>query len=402
MSGASECDVCIVGGGLVGAALALALEPLPLRVVLIEASRPGPGSASFDARALALSNGSRRLFEALGVWRELAPTPIRTIHVSQRGRFGQTRIVAAEQGAEALGYVLEMHELGEVLWRSLGPATRVISPARVTGVRATEDARSLSLDDGTTLAARLVVAADGADSLARREAGVSAKRADYDQSAIVATVLTERAHQGVAYERFSEEGPLALLPCSGGRSVAVLTVRPAEVEAVLALADVAFLARLEARFGGRLGRFLRVGERKAYALALTESARVAAPRTAIIGNAAQGLHPVAGQGFNLGLRDAATLAEVLADAPGDPGEGAVLERYAAWRARDRRALIRFTDGLIRLFAHPSPPLAVARGLGLAAFDLLPPAKRALSRLSFGFAGELPRLARGLPLKAPPA
>jgi 2-octaprenyl-6-methoxyphenol hydroxylase len=395
----------------VGASLALALAELPLTVAVVEAHPPGSDvQPSFDARALALANGSRRILDGLGVWPAVAAqaTAIRRIHVSERGRFGHVRLDAAEQGLDALGHVLESRILGDALWRRLGTLarTRLLAPARVVDTQTADTGVRLTLAAGEQLNARLVVAADGASSLVRSRAGVGARQREYGQTAIVTTVLTERAHEQVAYERFTAEGPLALLPSSEGRSVVVLTLAPDAARAALALADEDFLALLAARFGRRLGRFQRVGTRLAFPLALTASEALTAPRTVFIGNAAQGLHPIAGQGFNVGLRDVATLAEVLADSlratpSADPGAPALLERYARWRGPDRRALIAFTDGLVRLFGSEFAPLKVGRGLGLALFDLLPPAKAALARLSLGFADELPRLARGLPL-VPPA
>ena len=352
----------------------------------------------------------RDSYETLGVWQELesAATPIRRIHVSEQGAFGQVRLDAREQGLESLGFVVENRELGRALWRRLQQLPRLarLAPARVLDAEIDARAAALTVSDASgthRMEAGLLVAADGADSLIRKRSGVAAERRDYRQTAIVTTVEPERFHEYVAYERFTADGPVALLPFADRRCVVVLAVASEAGQDVLELNDEGFLALLQARFGQRLGRFLKVGARHAYPLALTQAERQHAPRTAIIGNAAQGLHPIAGQGFNLGLRDAATLAEVIADARSDDpksdlGAEALLERYSAWRARDRRALVGFTDGLVRLFASPLAPLRLARHVGLAAFDLLPPAHAALSRLSTGFAGRIPRLARGVPLK----
>ena len=406
--GELACDVAIVGGGMVGASLALALSALPLKVVVVEAVEPEDGSQpSFDARTIALSNGTRRIFAGLGVWDEIQreATAIRRIHVSDRGHFGSALIDAAEQGVPALGYVAENRTIGRALWRRLRVASGItlVAPARVTDV--VPGALHVALgtegrDGARRIVARLAVAADGAGSLVRRAAGVGAERWDYGQTAVISLVTSARFHEHVAYERFTPTGPIAALPGPDGRVVVVWTLAPAEAERIGALSDEAFLAELQACFGWRLGRFTAVGPRHAYPLALTQAASESAPRTAIIGNAAQGLHPIAGQGFNLGLRDAATLAEVLAEAGADPGGPEVLARFAEWRHTDRKALIAFTDGLVRLFASPFAPVRVARGLGLVLFDLSPTAKTALSKLSLGFAGRLPRLARGLPLAVP--
>ena len=400
-------DVAIVGGGMVGASLALALSALALEVVVVEATPPEDGTQpSFDTRTTALSNGTRRIFEGLGVWDEIVreATPIRRIHVSDRGHFGSAVVDASEQGIPALGYVVENRVIGRALWRRLRlcPRVRLVSPATVTAVRVAEHGVHLDLsgDAAASVGARLAVAADGAGSIVRESAGVGAERWDYDQTAVICQLTPERFHDHVAYERFTASGPIAVLPAPDGRVGLVWTLAPAEAARVMGLGDEVFLAELQRAFGWRLGRLRAAARRVAYPLALTRAASPAATRTAIIGAAAQGMHPIAGQGFNLGLRDAATLAEVLADAPAeDPGSAALLQRYADWRRTDRRALIAFTDGLVRLFGSPWGPVQRARSLGLVLFDLSPPAKSALSKLSLGFAGRLPRLARGLPLVA---
>jgi 2-octaprenyl-6-methoxyphenol hydroxylase len=406
------CDVAIVGGGLVGASLALALAKLPLTVMVIEALPPeDPKQPSFDAKTTALSNGTARILTGLGVWDDIArdATPIRQIHVSDRGHFGSALIDAKEQGLSALGYVAENRRIGAALWRRLSGASRlqVRSPATVAEVATLSEHVMLTVQQAegvTQVGARLVVAADGAQSLVRQASGVAATRVDYQQTAVIAKVLPERWQDAIAYERFTADGPIAILPAPEGRVVVVWTMAPAEAARVVALADADFLTELQSAFGWRLGRFVSVADRQCYPLALTQSAASSAPRVAMIGNAAQGLHPIAGQGFNLGLRDAATLAEVLADAcgvagsaPVDVGSEAVLSRFAEWRERDRRLLIGFTDGLVRVFASPFAPIRALRGLGLVLFDLSPTAKSALSKLSAGFAGRLPRLLRGLAL-----
>jgi len=404
-----DCDVAIAGGGLVGASLALALAPLGLKVALVEAVAPGGGDhPSFDERTTALANGSARIFRSLGIWRhmEREATPIRRIHVSDQGRFGVARIDAAEQGLEALGYVLPNRVMGAALWQGLAAASgiQVIAPARVLGSELADDVRVLTLERSATtqqLRARLVVAADGARSLIREQAGIAADHWPYAQTAIIATITTQRFHDYVAYERFTADGPIAVLPLSDGRCGIVWTRPPEDAARLLALPDEAFLAELQAAFGFRLGRLLRAGVRSAYELALSRSERHVAERLAIVGNAAQGLHPIAGQGFNLGLRDAASLAEVLADAraagSADVGDAGPLKAYADWRAEDRRRIVAFTDGLVRLFGSPLGVLRGLRSVGLLAFDAFPPAKSAMARLSVGAAGRIPRLARGVPL-----
>ena len=403
-----EVDVTIVGGGMVGASLAVALAPLGLRVAVIESvPHTSADQPSFDERTTAMSNGSRRVLDTLGLWdgiREQA-TPIRRIHVSDRGRFGLARIDAHEQGLEAIGYVMPNRVLGRALWARIAdlPALEVFCPARVESLSMAADHVDVTVaagGDRRTLSTRLIVAADGAQSMVRKAFGVEATVADYHQTAVITTVLPQQFHQYTAYERFTSDGPLALLPMSDGRCTLVLTLSPERAQAAMQESDAQFLAEVQARFGFRLGRFLQAGHRSAYPLFLTQSAQTSVGRCVIIGNAAQGLHPVAGMGFNLGLRDAACLAELLAETPGesrDCGAPALLARYDAWRAQDRSGVIGFTDSLVRVFANPLGVVRHLRDAGLLAFDLLPPAKAALSRLSTGTA-RASKLARGVPLR----
>ncbi len=404
--------VAICGGGLVGATLAVALAQLDLDVVLIESHPFGAvDQPSFDERTTALSNGSRRVFQGLGIWPliEREATPIRRIHVSDKGRFGFARIAAEEQGLEQLGHVVVNRVMGAALWQRLEESrVEIVAPARVANVTLAGERRLVTCEraeGSVTIDAQLVVAADGARSLAREAVGIDAAVWEYDQTAIVTNVVTQRFHDYVAYERFTQSGPIALLPMTDGRCGVIWTLAPALAAEVLALSDAEFLARLQADFGFRLGRFTRVGKRQTYPLSLTRSAAHTAERLAVVGNAAQALHPIAGQGFNLGLRDVASLAEVLADArtaavPFDAGDGLLLQRYCAWREADRSEIVRFTDGLVRVFTQPFAPVKWLRDVGLLAFDLLPPAKAAMSQLSLGAAGRVPRLARGAPLVNP--
>ncbi len=405
-----RCDVAIVGGGMVGLSLAAALRGLPLDVLVIEPVPPNSEvQPSFDERTTALSNGSRRILEGIGAWPLVAAdvTPIRRIHVSDRGAFAFARLSAEEQGVPALGHTITNRVLGNALAETCRDAPRVgiLCPAQVTAVEPGEDSVGLAVDGAWTgtIHARLVVAADGAKSAVRSAFGIDATVWDYEQHAVIANVVPEKFHDFVAYERFTPDGPIALLPLADGRCTIVWTLAPEEAGRALALEEHEFLRRLQDRFGYRLGRLLRVGRRQAYPLSLTRSMRQVASRAVIIGNAAQGLHPIAGQGFNLGLRDVATLAEVIADdiaargASADPGAAAVLERYADWRRADRQTVIAFTDGLVRLFGNPLGPVRAARGASLLLFDLFAPAKQAFARVTMGLAGRLPRLSRGVPL-----
>ena len=399
-------DIVIVGGGLVGASLALALAGAGRRVLLIEGVAPDSSvQPSFDERTTALGNASRRIFEGLGVWDDLAreAAPIRVIHVSDAGRFGSARLRAEEQGVEAFGHVIPNRVIGATLWRALqhadGVTVRV--PARVTAVEIAADGAALTVTDGDgaeeVVTARLLVAADGAQSVVRAAAGIAAAVEDYDQVAITAAVVADRPNDGTAYERFTASGPVAVLPLHGGGYGTVWACAAARAAQVLELSDEAYLAALQERFGWRIGRLLRAGRRASYPLKLSRAAATVGTRTVLVGNAAQGLHPVAGQGFNLGLRDAALLAEHIVAAGGDPGVPGLLDGYDRARAADRGGVVRFTDSLVKLFASRLPGVSVLRDLGLVLFDLSPPAKRALARVSLGFGGPTPRLARGLTL-----
>ncbi|MGH8131010.1 MAG: 2-octaprenyl-6-methoxyphenyl hydroxylase [Steroidobacteraceae bacterium] len=402
----ARCDVAIAGGGMVGLSLAAALSELPLDVVVIEpVLATADEQPSFDSRTTSLSAGSRRVLDGIGVWRAIASqaTPIRRIHVSERGAFGTACLTAAEQGVASLGYTIENRLLGRALRERAAAIPRLrICPAGVRSVRASEEAILLQTDGGDSFTARLVVAADGAQSTVRKALGIEASVADYGQHAIVAHVDTARFHDYTAYERFTPTGPIAVLPITEGRSAVVWTLAPDAACRVLALDDDSFLAELQQAFGLRLGRFTRVGRRQSYPLSLTRAESLTAPRAVILGNAAQALHPVAGQGFNLALRDVAMLAELLADGIGtDPGSPTLLETYVKWRVPDRNAVIRFTDSLVRGFGLPLAPLRQLRGSGLLLFDLLRPVKHEFARRTMGLAGRQPRLVRGLPLLAQP-
>ncbi len=409
---ATDYDVAIVGGGMVGASFALALRSTRLRVLLIESIAPDSAhQPSFDERTTALGNGSRQVFESLGVWSDMAgeSAAIRSIHVSDAGRFGVARLDAKEQGVDAFGYVVPNRVIGRVLWQALraSPNITLAMPAALEHARLHDDGVDLELrvaGQPRQVRAAVAVAADGAGSALRACAGIGAGVEDYEQVAIVVNAATEKPNIGEAFERFTPSGPLAVLPLgsgSGGGYAVIWAVRPQRAAELMALDDAAFAAELLASFGWRAGRWTRIGNRNTYPLSLSRAHETVAGRVVLIGNAAQALHPVAGQGFNLGLRDAATLAEMLAslgDATDSPDIAGLLGRFAAWREEDRRGVTRFTDGLVKLFGSERASLGLVRNFGLLLFDLSPAAKRALSRVSWGFAGRMPRLARGLPLE----
>lgn len=366
-------DVLIVGAGPVGVTLALALAKSPLRVLLLD--RQADGGWRKDPRALALSHGSRQLLERLDAWNAPAGTAIRRIHVSQRGGFGSTQIDAADYAIPALGYVMRYRDLLAGLYAQL-PPERLIAPATVTHIETTADAATVTIDASgkrQRVAARLVVHAEGTPS---DDPGVAVR--DYGQHAIVCEVTPAGAHENRAWERFTPDGPLALLPVDEGYAV-VLTVAPDQAARILELSDDEFLATLNRQFGGRLD-LVATGPRASFPLALRLRRRLTGERQVWLGNTAQTLHPVSGQGFNLGLRDAWELAETLLDTvPGDPGKAAPLVAYALRRQPDRLGSAVFTDGIVRLFSNDIPPLKALRGLGLFALDLAPPLRHFVAR-----------------------
>ena len=374
-------DVVIVGAGPVGGALALALADADLDIVAVDARAAG-GTLRGD-RSLALSHGARLIFERLAVWPRLAAvagavTPILEIDISQAGGFGVTRLVAEEQGLPALGYVVSYRALqaaiDDALLRTGIDVRFGVAAASVAG-SAADVAVALAGDAGT-LRARLAVVADGTGTAVT---GIARHQRDYGQVALIARVGMQGPHRGVAFERFTPEGPVALLP-EGDHYGLVWTMTPAKAESMLAASDDEFLSALAHDFGTRVSGFARVADRRTFPLRLEFARPTVAPRSVVIGNAAQALHPIAGQGFNLGLRDAHELGQAIIRAPqaalgGDP----MLTAFAARRRPDRYASIAFTHGLARIFATDAPLLRWPRGLALTLLDAVPPMKKAFTR-----------------------
>jgi len=419
-------DVLIVGGGLVGATLACALSQIggqsggqeKLKLALVEAKPLGAkDQPSYDDRTIAMAFSSRRIFEGIGIWSSLSKadtTAINRIHISDQGRFGITRLAAADAGLEALGYVADTRAIGAVLFDFIQGQKNIdlMCPAEIQSIENGQDEVLWQLADGASkknskkkFRARIVILADGGRSGLREQLGFQVIKQDYQQTAIVTNVSPTRPHNNTAYERFTKTGPLALLPMgeSGtqSRCAVVWSTAPDQVEKILSWDDNKFLARLQSRFGWRLGKFTKIGKRQAYPLHMSKPVDLVKQRVILAGNAAHTVHPVAGQGFNMGLRDVACLAQVLEDAlnnGNDIGDEKVLAHYAQWRKRDNKMVPLFTDGLIRIFSNDFPPLALARNIGLIAVDLCPPLKREFTRRTSGLMGTLPRLARGLPLQ----
>jgi 2-octaprenyl-6-methoxyphenol hydroxylase len=388
--------VLIVGGGLVGASLAIALDAAGVAATLVETAAPrADAQPSYDERNLALARATVNGLEAIGVWRHAAAraTPIRHIHVSRAGEFGSARIDADRQGVDALGWTLPARELGTALLRRLDECTRLtrLAPATLSALQPLAGGWRAQINhaDGVrSIDTPLLVGADGTASFVRAQLGIEAERHDYRQTLFVCTVTPERSHAGRAWERFADDGPIALLPLAEGRCGLVLTVAADKADAVAALDDAGFIELVQRRFGWRLGRLSRPGKRHPYAIHRVAATRLTGPRAVLVGNAAQTVHPIGAQGFNLGLRDALTLAELIATAA-DPGAAELLQRYAARRAPDREGTMAMSHGLVRLACLPQPLLAPLRSLALLACDRVPPLQRALARRGMGFRGEPP-------------
>jgi 2-octaprenyl-6-methoxyphenol hydroxylase len=401
-------DVVIVGGGMVGASLALALKPLNLKIALVEAISFGSTSqAAYDDRSVALSYGSSRIYQGMGIWQYLKNqvAPIQQIHVSDRGHFGATRLSAEQEAVPALGYVVESRVLGTVLFDQLTDSTiQIISPATVYDLAQDAEKVEVKIErQGVvdTLETRLLVIADGAKSPLREQLGIEVKQRDYQQTAIIANVSTDQAVAGIAYERFTRSGPLALLPLTNERYSLVWTHKTSEVDATLGLSDAEFLEQLQAAFGYRLGRFTKVGKRSSYPLSLVKAVTETKGRAVLIGNASHTLHPVAGQGLNLALRDVATLSDLVAaqaKQQGDCGSAELLANYQAARQPDYASVVGYTDSLVRLFSTDLALLGHARAGGLLAVDRIAPLRKLLTQQSMGLRFRQSRLARGLALK----
>jgi len=406
----TDYDIIIAGGGMIGTSLGLALAPLNLKVAVVEAiARGAEQQPSFDDRSTALSRSSQRMFEAMGLWPEIvaASTPIKSIHVSDKGRFGFSHIDAHEQKVEALGYVVINRVLGQVLQKNLARPGNpdMICPGEITAVTLDDDQAEVTVAENAQtriLTCKLLVAADGANSAVREMIGISSTRVDYDQWAVIGNLLPEKQPSNRAFERFTEAGPVAMLPVADDRAAFVWMQSPGRAQEILELSDNAFTAQLQDAFGLRLGRFSKVGKRAAYPLALSKANGLISRRSVVVGNAAHGLHPVAAQGFNLGMRDVAALCDCIADSivdgRDDVGCASILEEYAEWRKKDQSKLVRFTDGIVHLFGASSPPLRTLRNLGMLGFDLIPGVRNVFAKHTMGLAGKLPRLSRGVPLE----
>lgn len=412
-------DIVIVGGGMVGASLAAALLPaseaLDLKIAVVEAfPLPAPQTLeyqpSYDSRATALAYGARTIYEQMGIWETLREhlSPIEHIHVSDRGHFGVSRLHARDEQVPALGYVVENHWLGRVLLDRLqqpdAGCVDFICPAEVMDIQPGVEQMGLSIkqkDQTETVTAELVVMADGGRSELRERMGIGYQLQNYDQHAVIANISPDRPHDGVAYERFTDSGPMALLPLEdeGGRHRCglVWTVPDDQVDEVLALDDAAFIERVHERFGYRAGQFVHVGERHAYPLKLALADEQVRAGLVVLGNAAHALHPIAGQGYNLALRGVAALADQLIkarQAGQSLGDLAVLQAFYEQQRYDQQRTIGLSDRIMKLFSNRNPLLTLGRDLGLQLLDVCPPAKTVFARGAMGLDMPAPELNAG--------
>lgn len=397
-----DTDTLIIGAGMVGMTLAAALGGLGVRVAVIEPTPPDRQLApEFDGRASAIAAGSRMALESVGVWRHIGAEaqPIEEIRISD----GHSPLFlhfdpAAAEGAP-LGYMVENRVLRGALIARLSelPSVHMFSGRKVSDLRHRPEYVTACLDDGTEIRTPLVVATDGRGSKTREAAGIGVREWRYSQTAIVCTVVHQRDHQGIAQEHFLPAGPFAILPMTGRRSSIVWTEHEALAPALLDLDETAFLDELKIRFGDYLGGLAITGPRFSYPLGLLHAKRYFIHRLALAGDAAHGMHPIAGQGLNMGLRDASALAEIVADALRlglDPGATITLGRYEQWRLFDNTLMLAATDGLNRLFSNDWAPVRQARDIGLAAVNQSAGLKRLFMRSAMGVLGDLPRLMRG--------
>ena len=415
-----EFDVVIIGGGLVGASLACALASAKLdkalSIAVVEAYEfKHYAQPSFDSRTVALSYSSKKIFQTLNLWDDIVKQgacAIKDIHVSDRGHLGLSHLSASQQGKDALGYVVENQHLGQALHHKMAEQSNITlyCPATLNDFKLNDRHAEVEINCQQTektlsLKCRLLVAADGGQSIVREQADVATRNLAYNQTAVITNIACDKAHNNVAYERFTDSGPLALLPLNdcddtSNRYSLVWTLTNDQFERCLQLDDNEFLAALQQRFGNRAGRFIKTGKRVSYPLSLIRARQSIKQRLAIIGNAAHTLHPVAGQGFNLGLRDVASLAQIIVIAQrhkNDFGEDYYLKQYQSWRQRDLIQTSMATDSLVRLFTTKFLPLVVVRNMALLAFDMFPGIKKRIGRQAMGFVGKASRLARGLPL-----
>ncbi|MBU2013850.1 MAG: 2-octaprenyl-6-methoxyphenyl hydroxylase [Gammaproteobacteria bacterium] len=384
-------SLAIIGGGLVGASLALALQDgaraRGWRIHLIEPFEPGHEyQPSYDARSTALSYGTRLIYQRLGLWEHIAERaePILRIHVSERGSFGAARLDCTREGVEALGYVVENAWIGHCLWQALDDQVVVRHcPAEVERLEPGATGYRLSFTDGQQLECDLTVLADGGRSGLREQLGIQVSRRPYGQTALIANITPGKPHGGLAFERFTEDGPMALLPLQDDRCALVWTRSQADAARLAQAHEAVFLGELQEAFCYRLGALQQVGARHLYPLTLIEAEEQVRSGLVVLGNAAHSLHPIAGQGYNLSLRDVEALSVALLRSDAALGDLAVLQEYARRQRFDQRVTVGFSDQVTRLFGDSGRLVAAGRNLGLLGLDLMPAAKRWFARQAMG-------------------
>jgi len=400
-------DTIIVGAGMVGATLACALGQQGFRIALIEANKPDfnwPAN-SVDQRVSAITCASQKIFESIGAWEMMAAervSPYQEMRVWDATGSGAIHFDSAELGVPFLGHIVENRVTLQAVHKQIEKVKEVslITPALITELEIESDYAQITLDDGKKLAANLVVAADGSRSKLRELAGIETSGRPYHQHGVVAHITTSKSHQSTAWQRFMPDGPLAFLPLADGSSSIVWTTTPEHAEALLALNETDFLDELQQSFGDSLGRMLSCGPRAAFPLHMQHAKAYTLPRFALLGDAAHTVHPLAGQGVNLGLADAASLAEVLVNARQqglDIGLHKILRRYERWRKGENLAMIATMDGFKHLFGSSQPAIKWARNFGLGLTNSTPPIKNLIMRQAMGMEGDLSRMARGRPL-----
>jgi len=396
-------DVLIVGGGMVGAALACALGNSPFKVALLDrAPTTTPPEKEYDQRVSAITLASQSLFENIGAWDGMVRrrvSPVREMQVWSEGGSGSIHFNAAEIGEPCLAWIIENRVIQTALIERLHQFTNVhcLCPVEVSDITLADNGTVITLEDGRLLQARLLVGADGADSTVRRAAGIDTQSFDLRQKGIVATVTTENPHEQIARQRFLATGPLAFLPLDEPRTCSIVwSADNVRADQLLVLDNAAFLSELQKAFGESLGKIQTIGPRAGFPLALSHAKAYTAPHLALVGDAAHTVHPLAGQGVNLGFLDAATLVEVLLEAvvkQKDIGSQAVLRRYERWRKGDNLAMVSITGGFRYLFSNDLPVVSQLRNWGLSLTDAATPVKNFIMRRASGLEGDLPKLAR---------
>ena len=406
-------DVVIAGGGMIGIAMALSLSSLDLKIAVVERiKRTSKEQPSFDDRSTALSRSSQNMFEAMGIWEKIkkASTPINKIHVSEKGQFGFSHICSEEQQVEALGYVIINRVLGGVMNSELENKEniKIFCPYEVESFSEGKTECNVSLKSNDKkknkieITSQLLIAASGANSGLHQLLGINSNVINYQQDAIIGNVMTDIPIENRAFERFYSEGSIAFLPLANNRSAFIWVLPNKNSEQMMITSDDDFLGLLQKEFGLRLGKFSDLGNRVKYSLKLTKALRLHSKRAVLVGNAANSLHPIAAQGFNLGLRDVATLSDCIYEGiineEFETNIGKLLNKYSAWRKPDHEKLTYFTDGLVRLFDSKSHSMSILRRAGMVGFDIIPGFRRLFVRHTMGLAGKLPRLSRGIPFK----